>query len=206
MVKFGVVRGPSSDHSGLGSTPKLNFSVIVTPACAADMETEVLVARSHQNVVFLRLWGRFPYVVAGCFFRYLLYLAQQTTQRLLPVAEHSGGVVVADKLQAEFIYEHVEGAKAVAGTGVRYVGIHDDVGAVGGPDEKLHEEPVRPAVVASRLVQACDLVVLVDGSHVPETRGKVKSTQRQNIHAKLYEMKPGCSSGETEGAFCRAWA
>ena len=23
MVKFGVVRGPSSDHSGLGSTPKL---------------------------------------------------------------------------------------------------------------------------------------------------------------------------------------
>ena len=41
VVKFGVVRGPSSDHSG--STPKLNYSVIVTPACAADMETEVLV-------------------------------------------------------------------------------------------------------------------------------------------------------------------
>ena len=40
-----VVRGLSSDHSGLGSTPKLNFSVIVTTACAADMETEVLVAR-----------------------------------------------------------------------------------------------------------------------------------------------------------------
>ena len=45
MVKFGVVRGPSSDHSGLGSTPKLNFSVKVTPACAADTQTEVLVAR-----------------------------------------------------------------------------------------------------------------------------------------------------------------
>ena len=44
-MKFGVVRGPSSDYSGLGSTPKLNFSVIVTPACAADMQTEVLVAR-----------------------------------------------------------------------------------------------------------------------------------------------------------------
>ena len=43
MVKFGVVRGPLSDHSGLAST-KLNFSVIVTPACAADTETEVLVA------------------------------------------------------------------------------------------------------------------------------------------------------------------
>ena len=68
--------------------------------------------------------------------------------------------VVADELQAEFIYEHVEGAKAVAGPGVRSVGIHDD------------EEPARPAVVASRLVQACDLVVLVHGSHVPETRVK----------------------------------
>ena len=81
--------------------------------------------------------------VAGCFFRYLLYLAQQTTQRLLPVAagKRSGVlshtlqtnevgllgpgfaavdccVVVANELQAEFIYEHVEGAKAVAGTGV----------------------------------------------------------------------------------------
>ena len=82
--------------------------------------------------------------------------------------------VVADELQAEFIYEHVEGAKGVAGPGVRSVGIHDDVGIVGGPDEKLHEEPARPAVVASRLVQACDLVVLVHGSHVPETRVKVR--------------------------------
>ena len=82
--------------------------------------------------------------------------------------------VVADELQAEFIYEHVEGAKAVAGPGVRSVGIHDDVGIVGGPDEKLHEEPARPAVVASCLVQACDLVVLVHGSHVPETRVKVR--------------------------------
>ena len=43
-VKFGLVRGPSSDHSMLGSTPKLNSSVIVTPACAADMEREVLVS------------------------------------------------------------------------------------------------------------------------------------------------------------------
>ena len=34
VVKFGVVQGPSSDHS----TAKLNFSVIVTPACAADTE------------------------------------------------------------------------------------------------------------------------------------------------------------------------
>ena len=53
--------------------------------------------------------------------------------------------------------------KAVAGTGVGSVGIHDNVGVVRGPDEKLHEEPARPAVVASCLVQACDLVVLVHG-------------------------------------------
>ena len=90
------------------------------------------------------------------------------------VAAVGGCAVVADELQAEFIYEHVEGAKAVAGTGVRSVGIHDDVGVVGGPEEKLHEEPAWPAVVASRLVQACDLVVLVHSSHVPETRGKVR--------------------------------
>ena len=44
--------------------------------------------------------------------------------------------VVADELQAEFIYEHVEGAKAGVGTGVRSVGIHVDVGVVGGSDEK----------------------------------------------------------------------
>ena len=57
-----------------------------------------------------------------------------------------GCVVVADELQAEFIYEHVEA-----------------------------------------------VVVLVHGSHVPETRGKVKSTRRQNIHAKLCEKKLGAN-------------
>ena len=92
--------------------------------------------------------------------------------------------VVADELQAEFIYEHVEGAKVVAGTRVGSVGIHDNVGVVLGPDEELHEEPARPGIVASRLVQAWDLVVLVHGSHVPEMRGKVRvpggRTFRQN--------------------------
>ena len=82
--------------------------------------------------------------------------------------------VVADELQAEFIYKYVEGAKAVAGMRVGSVGIHDNVGVVRSPDEELHEENAWPAVVASRLVQACDLVVLVHGSHVPETRGKVR--------------------------------
>ena len=83
-------------------------------------------------------------------------------------------VVVTDKLHAEFIFEHVEGANTVAGMRVGSVGIHDYVGIVRGPDEELHEEPVQPEVLASRLVQACKPVILVYWSHVPATRGKVR--------------------------------
>ena len=220
MVKFGVVRGPSSDHSGLGSTPKLNVSVKVTPACAADTETEVLVAHGtperglpplvgHVSLgggrVFLQVLvvpGATDHaeVVAGGgrgTLGVVLSHALQTKEvRLLGpgFAAVDCCAVFADELQAEFIYEHVEGAKAVAGTRVGSVGIHDNVGVVRGPDEELHEEPVGPAVVASRLVQECDLVVLVHGSHVPETRGQMyESTRRQNIHAKLCEKKLGAN-------------
>ena len=175
MVKFGVVRGPSSDHSGLGSTPKLNFSVIVTQACAADMETEVLVARGapergvpplvgHVSAgggrVFLQVLvvlgaTNHAEVVAiggrGTFRLVLSHALQMEEVGLLGLGFMAVDccAVVADELQAEFIYEHVEGAKALASTGVGSVGIHNNVGIVGGPDEKLHEEPVRPAVVAS---------------------------------------------------------
>ena len=54
------------------------------------------------------------------------------------------------------------------------VGIHDDIGVVHGLNKELHEEPVGPTVVASHLVQTCNLVVLVHSSHVPATRGKVR--------------------------------
>ena len=60
-------------------------------------------------------------------------------------------MVVANELQAKFIYEHVEGAKVVAGTRVGSVGIHDYVGVVHSPNKELHEEPAWPAVVPSRL-------------------------------------------------------
>ena len=143
MVKFGLVRGPSSDHSGLGSTPKLNFNVKVTPACAADTQTEVLVVRGAPERGLPALVGHVSVGGGRVFLQVLVVLG--ATEK-----------------------------KAVAGPGVRSVGIHDDVGVVGCLDEKLHEEPARPAVVASRLVQACDLVVLVHGSHVPETRVKVR--------------------------------
>ena len=174
--------------------------MIVTPACAAYTETEVLVACGtperglpplvgHVSVgggrVFLQVvvvlgTTNYAEVADGGsrgMFRVVLSHALQTKEVGLLGPGFAGVdccVVVADELQAEFIYEHVEGAKAVAGTGMGSVGIHDNVGVVRGPDEKLHEEPARPAVVASCLVQACDLVVLVHGSHVPETRGKVR--------------------------------
>ena len=180
--------------------PKLNFSVIVTPACAADTETEVLVARAAPEHGLPPLVGHVS-VGGGRVFLQVLVVPGATNHAEVVACSGLGtfGVVlshallmkevgllgtgftavdccsvVADELQAEFIYEHVKGVKALAGTGVGSVGIHDNVGIVGGPDEKLDEEPARPAVVASRLVQACDLVVLVHRSHVPETRGKVR--------------------------------
>ena len=74
-------------------------------------------------------------------------------------------MVVAHELQAEFIYKDMEGAKAVAGTGVGSVGIHDDGGIVCHSNQEIHELPARQAVeVASRLVEACN------GPHVPATR------------------------------------
>ena len=170
--------------------------MIVTPACAADTETEVLVACGAPERSLPPLVG---HVSVGCGRVFLQVLVSLGATNHAEVVAGGGrgtfGVVLSHSLQTkeigllgpgftavdccavvadEFIYEHMEGAKAVAGTGVRSVGIHDDVGIVGGPDEKLHEEPARPAVVAPRLVQACDLVVLVHGSHVPETRGKVR--------------------------------
>ena len=62
----------------------------------------------------------------------------------------------------------------MAGTGVGSIGIHNNVGIVCGPNKELHEEPGGPMEVASCLVQGCDLVVLVHGSDVPATRGKVR--------------------------------
>ena len=94
VVKFGVVRGPSSDHSGLGSTPKLNFSVIVTPACAVDTETEVLVAWGTPERGLLPLVGHVS-ACGGRVFLQVLVVLGATTQRLLSVAAGNirGGVV-----------------------------------------------------------------------------------------------------------------
>ena len=50
-VKFAVVQGTSSDHSGL------NFSVIVTPACSADTETEILVACGTPECDTCGMWN-----------------------------------------------------------------------------------------------------------------------------------------------------
>ena len=152
VVKSGVVRGPSSDHSRLGSTPKLNFSVIVTAACAADTETEVLVACGTTERGLLPLVGHVSVGGGQVFLQVLVLAATNHAEVVAGGGRGAFGVVlshalqtkevrllgpgfaavdccevVADELQAEFIYEHVEGAKAVAGTGVGSVGIHRPV-------------------------------------------------------------------------------
>ena len=86
--------------------------------------------------------------------------------------------VVTDKLQAEFIYEHVQGANVVAGTIFRSVGIHDYVGFVRSTKEELHVEP------------ACNMVDLVHCFHVSATRGR---SFMQNCVKKAWSSLTWCS-------------
>ena len=123
MVIFGVVRGQSSDHSGLGSLPKLNLSVTVTPACAADT------ACVTPECVFPPLVG---HVSVHCGRVFLQLLVLGATNHHAYEGSLTAGLglvavvccaVVADELQAKIIYKHVEGVKAVCGTRVGSVGI-----------------------------------------------------------------------------------
>ena len=119
--------GPPFPLLGLVSTPKLNFSVIVTPACAADTETEVLVACGA------------PEPGGGQVFLQILVVLGATNHTEVVAGGGWGTLSHALQtkevgLQAGFIYEHVEGAKAVAGTGVGSVEIHDNVGVLRSPD------------------------------------------------------------------------
>ena len=149
--------------------------MIVTPACASDTQTEVLVACGAPERGLPALVGHVSVGGGRVFLQVLVVLGAIDHAEVVACGGRGTfGVVLSHALQTKEVGLLGPGFAAVAGLGVRSVGIHDDVGVVGGPDEKLHEEPARPAVVASRLVQACDLVVLVHGSHVPETRGKVR--------------------------------
>ena len=157
--------------------PKLKFSVIVTQACAADMEAEVLLGMWNTRMWFPPLVGHMR-----CFHMRWPGVSSDTccTWRNKPCrgccqwwpGNIQGGVVPHPANEGG-LTAGPEGAKAVAGTRVRSEGIHDYVGVVHRPNEELHEEPAWPVVVASLLVQACNLVVLVHGLHVPATRGKV---------------------------------
>ena len=189
----------------LGSTqrPKLNYIVIVTPACAADTEAEVLVACGTPECDFPLLVGNDSICGGPVFLLILVVLGTKNDTELVAgggqgtfrvVLSHimckkcaTAGVtagpffvvvdccsVITEELQAELIYKHVEGGKVVASTRLASVGIHDDVGIVHVPDEELHEEPAWPSVVASHLFQVCNLVILVHGSHVPATRAKLE--------------------------------
>ena len=166
--------------------------MIVTPACTADMETEIPVARGFpllvghvsvcsgwvflQTLVLLGATNHAEVVASGSRGMVLSHTLQTKKAGLLGpgFAAVDCCAVVADEEQAKFIYEHLEGAKVVAGRRMGSVESHDNVVVVHSPDEELHEDPVLPAIVASGLVQACNLVVLVHGCHVPATRGKVR--------------------------------
>ena len=77
--------------------------------------------------------------------------------------------VVADEQSSS-----VEGAEVVADMGEGSVGIHDNVGIVGGPNEEFHEEPLWPAVVASQVVQEFQSGNSCSQLYVPATRVKVR--------------------------------
>ena len=122
--------------------PKLNFSVIVTPACAADKETEVLVAHEEPERGLPPHVGHVSVGGGGVFLQVLVVLGATNHAEVAGGGRGTFGVVlshalqtkedkllgpdfmavdccavVANELQAEFIYKHVEGAKAVAGGG-----------------------------------------------------------------------------------------
>ena len=86
VVKFGVVQGLSSHHSGLGSAPKLNYSVIVTPSCAADTETEVIMACGTPECGFPLLVGHVSILCDLVFLQILAVLG--ATSHAKAVAGH----------------------------------------------------------------------------------------------------------------------
>ena len=86
LVKFWVVRGPSEVITlGLGSRPKLNFSVIVTPACAVDMEAEVLVACGTLERGFPTLVGHVS-VYCGRGFQILVVIGATNHAKVVAAA------------------------------------------------------------------------------------------------------------------------
>ena len=130
-----------TDHSELGSKPKLNFSVLVTPACAAYMEAELLVACETPELGPPSLVGHVSICCSRLFLQILVVLATTNTEVVVCGGQGPFGVVlshsldtlevrllssgfspinfcavVTNELQSEFIYEHVEGAEWVAST------------------------------------------------------------------------------------------
>ena len=102
MVKLEVVRGLSSDHSDPSSMPKLNFSVKVTPACAADTETEILVACGAPELGFSLLVAHVSIRTGRVFLQVLVVLG--TTNHTEVVASGGRGLfglVLSNTLQTK---------------------------------------------------------------------------------------------------------
>ena len=164
--------------------PKLNFS--------ADTWQRYLWYVEHQNVVFADVVAVREHSGWCC-----------PTYCMLrrPTAGHGFTAMDCCAATTTHIHKQVEGVKAVANTGVGSVGIHDYVGVVHSPNEKLHGEPEQPAVVAS-LVQACNVIFHVHGCHVPATRGKVTRNTRgqtfmQNCVKKAGSLLTWCRQTQT---------
>ena len=78
--------------------------------------------------------------------------------------------------------------------GLGSVLIHENVGIVHGPNKKLYEETGRPVGVASCLVQACNVVVFIQDSHVP-AKDRVLSVRTliENCKKKAEDWLTWCS-------------
>ena len=107
-------------------TPERGFPPLVWHAslCGGRVFLQILVvlgATNHTEVVASGGRGTFGLVVVP-------HPSKEGGRTTGPGLRGSGLLcVVANELQAEFIYEHVEGAKLVAGMRVGSVGIHDYV-------------------------------------------------------------------------------
>ena len=106
------------------------------------------------------------------------------------VLYHTLQMKEVDDLQAEFIYEHVEGAKAVADTRVGSVGIHDYVGVVRGQARNLIKS-LHSQQQYSLVLFRCAIWSFLSTARIDLQQEAKMRTQRQNIKPKLCKKKPG---------------
>ena len=132
MVKFGVVRGLS--EAARHARQLCRACYLASCECVVKFPGTGPSASPTHIVVKFGVFSGLSEVARH---------ARQEVRLLGPgFAKVDCRVVVTNELQAEFICEHVECAKALVGTRVVSVGFHDYVSVVHGSNEILHEEYV----------------------------------------------------------------